>query len=95
VSSVCRDFSALSFEGDLHDSEEMKVVELPVVETMASVTHQGSFSTLSQAYNAILKWIEANSYHISGPNRELNLEYEPGGDKSKFVTEVQFPVQRR
>jgi effector-binding domain-containing protein len=84
----------MSFEGPLNDGEQVKVVELPAVETMASVIHQGTFSTLHQAYNAILKWIEANGYHINGPTRELNLEYERGGDQSKFVTEVQFPVEK-
>ena len=87
--------ACLAFEGSLFESEQVKVVELPAVETMASVIHHGSFSTLNQAYNAILKWIEANGYHISGPNRELNLEYERGGDQSKFVTEIQFPVEKR
>jgi DNA-binding transcriptional MerR regulator len=87
--------ACLSFEGSLGDGEEVKVVELPAVETMASVIHHGSFSTMNQAYNAILKWIETNGYHISGPTRELNLEYERGGDQSKFVTEIQFPVEKR
>jgi DNA-binding transcriptional MerR regulator len=87
--------ACLSFEGYLGDGEEAKVVELPAVETMASVIHYGSFSTMNQAYNAILKWIETNGYHISGPTRELNLEYERGGDQSKFVTEIQFPVEKR
>jgi effector-binding domain-containing protein len=62
---------------------------------MASAIHHGSFSTMNQAYNAILKWIETSGYHISGPTRELNLEYERGGDQSKFVTEIQFPVEKR
>jgi DNA-binding transcriptional MerR regulator len=87
--------ACLSFAGSLNDGEQVKVVELPAVETMASVVHQGSFSTLNQAYNAILQWIEANGYYINGPSRELNLEYERGGDQSKFVTEVQFPVEKR
>ena len=87
--------ACLAFEGKLEDGEQVKVVELPVVETMASVIHHGSFSTMHQAYNALLKWIEANGYHISGPNRELNLEYEPGGDESTFVTQIQFPVEKR
>jgi DNA-binding transcriptional MerR regulator/effector-binding domain-containing protein len=86
--------ACMSFEGSLDDGEQVKVGELPAVETMASVIHHGSFSTLNQAYNAILKWIETNGYHISGPTRELNLEYERGGDQSKFVTEVQFPVEK-
>ena len=87
--------ACLSFEGTLSDGEEVKVVELPAVETMASVIHHGSFSGLKQAYDVILKWIEANGYHVSGPNRELNLEYEAGGDESQFVTEVQVPVEKR
>jgi DNA-binding transcriptional MerR regulator len=70
-------------------------------EVMGSITqqgatiHHGSFSTMHQAYNAILPWIEANGYHIRGPNRELNLEFESGGDESTFVTEIQFPVEKQ
>lgn len=87
--------ACMPFEGSLSDSEQVKVSELPAVETIASTIHHGSFSTLNQAYNAILAWIEANDYTINGPTRELNLEYERGGDQSKFVTEVQFPVTKR
>jgi effector-binding domain-containing protein len=87
--------ACLAFEGSLFESEQVKVVELPAVETMASVIHHGSFSTMHQAYNAILPWIEANGYHIRGPNRELNLEFESGGDESTFVTEIQFPVEKQ
>ena len=82
------------FDGSLGDSEQVKVGELPAIETMASVIHHGSFSTLNQAYSAIFTWIEANGYRINGPNRELNLEYVRGGDQSKFVTEIQFPVEK-
>ncbi len=87
--------ACLAFEGSLFESEQVKVVELPAVEAMASVIHHGSFSTMHQAYNAILPWIEANGYHMSGPNRELNLEFESGGDESTFVTEIQFPVEKQ
>jgi len=87
--------ACMSFEGSLNDGEQVKVGELPAVETMASVIHHGSFSTMGQAYNAISKWIETNGYHISGPTRELNIEYERGDDQSKFVTEIQFPVEKR
>lgn len=87
--------ACLAFEGTLEDGEQVKVVSLPAVETMASVIHHGSFSALHRAYHTILKWIEANGYHMSGPHRELALEYEPGGDESTFVTELQFPVEKR
>ncbi len=86
--------ACMPFDGSLTSSEQVKVEELPAVETMASVIHHGSFSTLNEAYSAIFTWIEANGYRVSGPNRELNLEYERGGDQSKFVTEIQFPVEK-
>lgn len=87
--------ACMPFEGTLNDGERVKIETLPAVETMASVIHHGPFSTLNQAYNAILEWIEANGYQISGSNRELNLAYERGGDQSKYVTEIQFPVAKR
>lgn len=86
--------ACLAFTGDLRESEQVKVIELPAVETMASVIHHGSFTTMHQAYHAILAWIEANGYRVSGTNRELNLEFELGGDETQFVTEIQFPVEK-
>ena len=86
--------ACMPFDGSLSRSEQVKVGELPAVETMASVIHHGSFSTLNQAYSAIFTWIEANGYRVSGPNRELNLEYVRDGDQSKYVTEIQFPVEK-
>jgi DNA-binding transcriptional MerR regulator len=86
--------ACLAFTGDVRESEQVKVIELPAVETMASVIHHGSFTTMHQAYHSLLAWIEANGYRVNGPNRELNLEFEPGGDESKFVTEIQFPVEK-
>ena len=73
----------------------MKVCELPAVEQVAAVIHHGSFTTLKQAYQALFQWIEANGYQMSGPIRELNLVYERGGDQSKFVTEIQVPVEKQ
>jgi DNA-binding transcriptional MerR regulator len=87
--------ACMPFEGALKDGEQVKVIELPGCETVASVIHHGPFSTLNHAYNAIFTWIETNGYQISGPARELNLEYERGGDQSKFVTEIQVPVEKR
>lgn len=87
--------ACMPFEGALSDGEQVKVVTLPAVETVASTIHHGPFAALNLAYNAIFKWIEANGYHVSGPGRELNLVYERGGDQSKFVTEIQFPVEKQ
>lgn len=75
-------------------NEQIWVYQLPGVETMAYVIHQGSFDSLGQAYNAILKWIETNGYQIVGSTREVYLQYEREGDPNQYVTEVQVPVEK-
>ncbi len=74
--------------------ENIEVKELPALDMVASVIHNGSFSGLGEAYKALMEWIEANQYQVCGPNRELNLAYERNGDPSKYVTEIQFPVSK-
>jgi effector-binding domain-containing protein len=55
---------------DAHDG--VLVHELP--ETMAASTiHNGSFQRLSEAYDALLRWIATNGYQVAGPIRELYL----------------------
>lgn len=76
-------------------SGDLQVRELPAVETMASVIHNGPFNTLTEAYTALLKWIETNGYRVDGPAREIYLkEPTPPGNQAdpNTVTEVQFPV---
>ncbi len=81
---------------NLRGNELVKVYNLPAVETMASVVHKGTFSTLSQAYNAIMAWVQANGYRIAGPNREIYVKTgEPvQQDDPSYVTEIQFPVEK-
>ena len=86
--------ACMAFSGTVRDGDGVKLIELPAFDTMASVVHHGSFATMNRAYEAILKWIEANDYRVCGPNRELNLEYERDGDQSRYVTEIQFPVAK-
>ena len=50
----------------------MHVHALPAA-TMATAVHQGSYNTLIQAHEVILKWIEANRYRLVGPSREMYL----------------------
>jgi DNA-binding transcriptional MerR regulator len=73
-------------------SGRVQVYDLPRVEQMACVVHHGPFATITQAYQAVAGWIEANGYHITGPCREIYLRYERGSDQSQYVTEIQFPV---
>lgn len=78
--------------------EDPKVKEhlLPGVDSMATVIHKGPFISISEAYTAIIKWIEANNYQINGPAREVYLRPAANGSQTdpQTVTEIQFPVER-
>jgi effector-binding domain-containing protein len=81
----------------IQDDSNILVHQLPGVECMASVIHHGPFLTLSEAYSAILKWIETNGYRCIGPVREIYLEPPPTpGNQSdpNTVTEIQFQVEK-
>lgn len=75
--------------------EAVRVYQLPGMETAACVIHYGSFASIGKAYQAIIAWIRLNGYQVSGPIRELYLRYQRGGDQSQYVTEIQFPVEKR
>lgn len=82
-----------------------QVYRLPSVRAACAV-HQGDFSAIGEAYQAVGAWIEANGYRIVGPCREVNLRFSKMGsglswpesyltdDPNEYVTEVQFPVEK-
>jgi predicted transcriptional regulator YdeE len=86
----------------LWGTSRVAVHELPGIETMACVVHQGEYEGLSQAHNALMAWIESNGYRAAGPNRDVYLQgREPRADGARrsdwprLVTELQFPVERK
>ncbi|HEX2995215.1 MAG TPA: GyrI-like domain-containing protein, partial [Anaerolineales bacterium] len=82
---------------ELVPTKRVKVYSLPAVETMACTVHTGSFATITDAYEAILKWMDQNGYRIVGPTREIVLR-EPQPENSQndpgTVVEIQYPVEK-
>ncbi len=76
------------------ESERVKVRELPAIKTAATLVHKGSYQRLDKAYGAMMDWIGANGYRITGPNRELYFQGGPKQDDESYVTEIQFPVEK-
>ena len=85
--------AAMPTADSLPDGARVHVHDLPAA-TMASVVHHGSFDGLGPAYNAVLSWITANGYQVTGPSREVYLQYDRDGDPGQYVTELQFPVAK-
>ena len=53
------------------------------------------FTSISEAYEAVVKWIETNGYQFNGSSREIYLQLPAKiGDQNDpdTVTEIQFPV---
>jgi DNA-binding transcriptional MerR regulator len=59
--------------------------------TFASAVHHGEFAEFTQLHPAVLRWIDANGYRITGPSREVYLS---NSDRANSVTEVQYPVEK-
>ena len=80
---------------EVTETRRVKVRTLPAA-TMACAIHHGPFVTISEAYNAIGKWIESNGYRIVGPCREYYLRMAKDGNQNDpdTVTEIQFPVEK-
>ncbi len=81
---------------DLTPTQRVKIYQLPAVARMACLVHHGGFTTIGQAYEALMKWIGENSYHITGPAREIYLREPKNGSQSDpdTVTEIQLPVEK-
>jgi DNA-binding transcriptional MerR regulator len=71
----------------------IRCADLPTVK-VASVIHHGAYNTLTQSYQMVPKWVEANGYQVQGPIREIYLQCgEPlRQDDDSYVTEIQVPI---
>ncbi|MFI5801616.1 MerR family transcriptional regulator [Streptomyces sp. NPDC051561] len=69
---------------------ELRVVDLPPVETAATVVHRGSMETVLPSVQTLGRWIDSNGYRSAGYPREISLECP--ADHDDWVTELQEPI---
>ncbi|MFF3565183.1 MerR family transcriptional regulator [Streptomyces sp. NPDC002574] len=70
-----------------HDFE---IVDLPAIESAATIVHRGSMDDVLGSEQTLARWIDAHGHRSVGYPRELYLECE--GDPATWVTELQEPV---
>ncbi|NUU23290.1 MAG: MerR family transcriptional regulator [Streptomycetaceae bacterium] len=73
-------------------TDDFTVVDLPPVETAATIVHRGSMQAVMPTIQTAARWIDTNGYQLAGYSRELTLECPD--DTDKWVTELQQPVVR-
>jgi effector-binding domain-containing protein len=79
---------------DVKATGEFKSYELPGYDVVATLVYKGPFEGISEPYNALMKWVEANGYHIAGPNREVYMSDPAKTKPEDYVTEIQMPVAK-
>jgi DNA-binding transcriptional MerR regulator len=77
---------------DVPDTEEVRVVDLPVAE-VASAVYRGADDGIMGAWEALARWIDASGYLLVGDCRELYHEWHDD-DASRNVMELQQPIAR-
>jgi predicted transcriptional regulator YdeE/DNA-binding transcriptional MerR regulator len=77
----------------------VQLQELPKIENMASVIHEGQSITLNNTYAHLFAWTQANGYQMTGRYREIYLpetgvSNPPETELEAGFIELQCPVQR-
>lgn len=78
----------------VEDDLVMTVSDLPAVEKMACLIHQGSYTTLCETYQAFWRWIDANGYRIVDPCREVYLNNPDDVPEEEWLTEIQYQLEK-
>ncbi|HEY0540081.1 MAG TPA: MerR family transcriptional regulator [Actinoallomurus sp.] len=69
------------------------VVDLPAIESAATLVHHGSMDGVVTTEQTLARWLETNGHRATGYARELYLNC-PDGVPDKWVTELQTPIER-
>ena len=81
-------------DAERESGPRVQVQDLPAA-TMASLVLHGSYDQFTEAYGALMQWIQANGYRIVGPNREIYIRsHDDVAQPDDLVTEIQFPVMK-
>lgn len=77
---------------DVPDTEEIRVVDLPVIE-VAAATYRGDTDGIMAGWETLIRWIDDSAYRHVGDCRELYLEWHDD-DPARNVIELQQPIVR-
>lgn len=77
------------------ESDTIKFMETEAI-TAVCICHKGAYDNLRDSYNIILKYIEDNGYEIMDNPRECYIDGCWNKENVEdYLTEIQFPVQKR
>jgi DNA-binding transcriptional MerR regulator len=71
---------------------DFAVVDLPAVESAATIVHRGSMDEVVATEQVLAQWLDTHGHRATGYARELYLDCPPDAP-DKWVTELQTPVE--
>jgi len=86
--------TAIPLPTALAGNEQITIQTLPGG-LMAYTIHIGYDLFLGQAYAALYRWMKDSGYRVVGPPRQVRLLHGKHMDPNQYITEVQFPVEKR
>jgi DNA-binding transcriptional MerR regulator len=86
--------AAIPLPTPLAGNEQITIQTLPG-RLMAYTIHTGYDLFLGQAYAALYRWMKDSGYRVIGPPRQVRLRHGEHMDPNQYITEVQFPVEKR
>lgn len=87
--------AAMSLSGNVKVRPSHLLVHELAGSEVASTIYQGPHEELAEVYQATLAWTEQNGYRICGPVRNVYWQGVPDASENSWVTEVQFPVEKK
>lgn len=83
----------MTVKGTYPDTEHVKFKKLPAVQ-VASCIIKGSYDQVSEAYAAVVAWINENGYKMNGPMFNIyHVSPAQTQNPDEYVTEACFPVK--
>ena len=84
---------SMSVKGEYQDTEHVKFKNLPAIK-VASTIVKGSYEQMTDAYAAVISWINSNGYKMNGAMFNIyHVSPVQTQNPDEYVTEVCFPVE--
>jgi DNA-binding transcriptional MerR regulator len=84
--------ACLPVAADPEEHHDFALVDLPAIETAATIVHRGSMDGVVATGQVLARWIEDSDHRATGYARELYLECPPD-EPDRWVTELQTPIE--
>ena len=85
--------AAIEVAGSTGADQEFDVLDLPGIESAATIVHRGPMDEALRSMQILARWIDDNGYTPVGYAREVCLEFDPDNPEN-WVHEFQLEVAR-